>query len=74
MPYKDNEKQKQYLKDWRIRCAEARRCVRCGLSLVEGEGKCCTNCSSRTTQAQVSLNRTMKGVLYENITTSEVTK
>ncbi len=57
MPYKDNEMKKQNHRDWRRRCREARRCIRCGINLIDGEGLCCVNCSTRNIRQLVTLSR-----------------
>ena len=57
MPFKDKEYKRLYDKEWRQRAIENRQCMRCGIQLLEGEGKCCVNCSSKTTRNFVSIAR-----------------
>jgi len=47
MPFK-GERKRQYDREWRKRALDEGRCVRCGIKLIEGEGRTCVNCSSRT--------------------------
>ena len=57
MPFKDKERRIQYNKDWRKSAIKNRKCERCGIELIEGEGRCCSNCSSKVTRNLVSIAR-----------------
>ncbi len=47
MPYKDINRRVEYSRNWRRNAIEKRLCMRCGIKLLEYEGKCCVNCSSK---------------------------
>ena len=72
MPYKDKEKSRErerkrwlerprYLakeaNQWRQRMKDKQRCSRCGTPLLEGEGICCVNCSSKTIRNLMAIAR-----------------
>ena len=57
MPYKDRQKRIEYSKRWRSQAVEKGLCMRCGIELIEGEGKCCVNCSSKTTRNLMEIGR-----------------
>jgi len=56
VPFKGEEK-RQYDKLWRQRAIKERRCMRCGIKLLEGEGKTCVNCSSKTIRNLMAIAR-----------------
>ena len=57
MPFKDRQKTIESAHKWRERATERGLCMRCGVKLVEGEGKCCVNCSSKTTRNLIAIAR-----------------
>ena len=69
MPYKDRMKKILYDREWRKRQIENHCCMRCGAKLIEGEGKCCFNCSSKDTRQLITI-----GGMYENFRANQVTK
>lgn len=50
----------EYNREWRVRAINLRKCMRCGLDLLEGEGRCCCNCSSKITRNLISIGRDIK--------------
>ncbi len=69
MPYKNINRRVEYSRNWRKEAVEKRLCRRCGIKLLEDEGKCCCNCSSKINRNLISIARGH----YENLTTNQTT-
>ena len=57
MPRKNRLERAEYLRNWRENAVKRRVCVRCGTPLIEHEGKCCANCTSRNMRNLIQFAR-----------------